>query len=527
VITRASINRLEVTTFFHPIKTRPSLLVHQEELLAWIALAAPRAELALLSRVVKQPRWKTEAELKLLLEQGLISQDAHGFVAPQVEIEPRWSTEQWQAAHWAIAHAQLPEAEGRLLHLIAGADEQNDQHRNEIADETIALAQRWLREGEAGKAEQVVHDGTQALRKMPGSDKQLEALLEQWAEVALFQGTPPAFDRVIYEICRCPPTTNLSEVESLMRAALAVGTWSTQALRLINTVNPFKNQALERWRQGVRVLSARRCSLAQEEEMLAEVKQWAETSPHPEAKVSYASWLGRLRYRQGRFEEAAAIQQGVVQESPSTFGRLSAWLNGASALLEAFRFEEASAWAQSALQLARGCRHSYFEGRAEWILRAADYRRGVPLTLDKELLEAAAALPLPEVEGLIALTEAAISWRAGDLVSAREISGRIRIALSAKREPFIVLLVGALELACGGSQSPDESTALIQAAVQTAPSAVALQVLGLLALGGITIDERQAHLLAATIPQHEWNIRREVLSIEEALLAINRVGTYR
>ena len=526
VLNRESIERLEVRAPLRLRKTSPSLHVHQEELLAWVALVSPRASRSLLSQVTKQPHWKIEAEIKSLIERELLYQDPEGGLEPLVEIEPRWSSKQRQAAHLAVADALRPGTEGRLLHLIAGAEEQNAQHKNNIVCEAIKTAQRSLQKGKVGKAEQAIRDGTQALRKMPGSVEQLEALLSQWVEVALFQWTPAAFDRVLYELCRSPKTTTLSQLEAMMRAALAIGTWSAQALQLINAVEPFPNPALERWRQGVRVLSARRSSLAQEEAVLDEVKPWAEASTHPEAKASYAAWLGRLRYRQGRFDEAARIQATVAKESPSAFGRLSALLNGASALLEAFCFEEAAQWAHTALQLAKECRHSYFEGRAEWILRAAAYRNGEALTVDKELLEAATALPLPEVEGLIAMTEAAISWRAGELALARELSGRIRITLSSIGEPLIVLLVGSLELACGASRSSDDIAAIIYNAVHKAPPAVALQIWGLLAMGGSSIDRLQACSLSAKIPKQEWQVRREILSIEEALSAIGAIGSH-
>jgi hypothetical protein len=466
---------------------------------------------------MEQPLWQIEAEARELLAQGLVYHTPQGGLGLRVARDLAWTPEQRQAAHRAIARALPAGSLGRLRALVLGIDEAQETHA-EIVQETALIADQFLREGKLGQASQTLSDGVYALREVIADWSQLDLLFARWAEVALWQGTPQAIDKVLYELCRSERSGEMARVETLLRAALAAGVWSLRALALVENIAPFADTRLERRRQGVRVLAARRGTLSQEETILADIARWAEAGQEAEKRL-YAAWLGRLRYRQGRFAEAVALQAQAV-ESESLFERLSAWLNGASALLEEHRCTESAAWARSALLLARTCRLAYFEGRAEWLLRAAAYRRGETLAPDLALVEAASAVPVPEVEGLIGMTEAAIAWRSGQTELARDLSRRTREFLTARGEPLISLLVAALEVACGAPCSVEDAEKLSQRAAQNAPPEVALQVLGLLALGGRRSDAARVASLLSAVPAGARGLCMEVMSIDEALAAL-------
>jgi tetratricopeptide (TPR) repeat protein len=232
-------------------------------------------------------------------------------------------------------------------------------------------------------------------------------------------------------------------------------------------------------------------------------------------------WLGRLRYRQGRFEEAAALHAQAAEGQAWITERTAARLDGASALMEAFQHEEALAQAREALVLARGCRHAFYEGRAEWLLRSIAYRTGVTdgAGPDGELVEAVARLGVAELLALVALNEAAVAFRAGDLGAARDLAGRARRLWIENGQPLGPLLAGGLLLASGEPVSGGEAAALVDRALGCSTPGVGLQALGLLASCGAArgVDRGRAEALAALVPRRFWHLRMEILSIDESL----------
>jgi hypothetical protein len=135
-------------------------------------------------------------------------------------------------------------------------------------------------------------------------------------------------------------------------------------------------------------------------------------------------WMGLLRYRQGRFAEAAELHVRSLALKESIPDRLSALLNAASASLEAQRLPDAARWATEALDLATRRRLSVLEGRALWILRVVAYRTDVARTPDVELCDAAAELGSPNLEAVMLMSEAAIAWRNGVLDVAARLAWR-------------------------------------------------------------------------------------------------------
>jgi hypothetical protein len=488
---------------------------HLRDLAAWIALAAPHARADVLAALTEQPIWRVEEALDDLARAAVITLAPDGHAAPLGAIDSGWPDARRRAAHRAIAAHLPPGSEGRLLHLVAG-----EEPPERVAEEAVHLAERHAIEGHLGRAAAVLAEGVLAARRRTAGAQEI-ALLSLWLEVALTEATATALDRVLYEICRAAPRTpEIERLDALARAALAaIGGAGEQALALADLVPPFEDPAMERRRQGVRVLAARRAPLAREEEVVESAAAWARASGDPRAAASLAGWLGRLRYRQDRFDAAAALHAEAARGEPWMAARLAAELNAASALLEALRLEEASARAEAARALAARCRQPRYEARAAWIARAAAYRADRAGAPDVELCDLAAQVGMVEMEAFVCLNEGAVAWRAGDGALAAALAARAeRVWEGLGKEP-VAALASALSRVARGAIEAEEAIALAERAARGAAPTLAVQTLGLLGphLPPDSEARRAARVMVERIPEPIRQSRMEVLSIAEAL----------
>ncbi|MFT3764740.1 MAG: serine/threonine-protein kinase [Minicystis sp.] len=389
-----------------------------------------------------------------------------------------------------------------------------------FAEEAITLARRLAEGGRLGNAVAALHEGISALRREAAAPAGLvERVLSLWVEVALADRTPLALDRVLHEICRTGAISpRVEQLEGLVRAALAVGAWTPRALDLASAVPPFADPALEILRCSIRVAAARRTSMEREEAVIAELSSWAAASPDPEVRTAFAGWLGRLRYRQGRYDEAAALHAQAASEARWVTTRATALVSTASALMEAYRLDEAAATAARAVAMSRASRHVYGCAQAEWTARTIAHRRAEILAPDPAWIDAVAALSIPELEALVCMTEAAIAWRAGDLAAALAIARRAERAWSSVGEGGGgLLLVSALAVVCGGA--PGAAAAIAREAIACPTLTIGIQVLGLLApwLDPDLLAPARVRPLAAHVAEPHWPERLDVLSVREAL----------
>jgi hypothetical protein len=265
----------------------------------------------------------------------------------------------------------------------------------------------------------------------------------------------------------------------------------------------------------------------------------ARVLPSADPRGAYAGWLGRMRYRQGRFAEAAELLAEAAASTRWVTGKLAALVRSASARMEAFQLDLAAVVAHEAVATARRHRLPSHEASAEWIARSVAYRTGVPIAPDLELVEAAAQLRIGDTEAILCLNEAAIAFRAGRAPLARELARRAQRAWAALGEVSGgALLAASLALACGdggdgdrdrdrdgdGAQEAQETPLLIDRAVACSVPAVGIQVLGLLALAGgrqvVAVGGETRAALAAQVPAERWDRRLDVLSVREALDAL-------
>ncbi len=404
-----------------------------------------------------------------------------------------------------------------------GAFDERMRAARAIAAEGVALALRHGRAGSLGRAAAVVDACVVAVRQLTEDAREegsaLEtAVLSAGVEVSLADGTTRALDRTVYELLRVrEPSARTAALDGMLRAALLLGQAGDRALSTVESVAPFDDPALERRRLMVRVMAARRTELSREQRVVDEV------AGHARDPGLRANALGRLRYRQGRFEEAAALLVEAAAWEPWATARLDARVNAASAAMECFRLDDARALAEAARETAARCRHPYYEARAEWILRSVAYRTGRATTTDGALVDAVTDLGLRDVEALLCLTEGAVAWRAGDRALARALSVRAYRAWSSTGWTPGAQLAQPLAMLCGEGFNESEGEQLVARSRSLPLPRVVVQSLALLALAR---PERRASLASeaathlAQIDRAHWTHRLEVLSIAEADAAL-------
>jgi hypothetical protein len=388
-------------------------------------------------------------------------------------------------------------------------------------------------EGRLGQAVAVLVQGVHALdgRKTPMDDpivRERVELLTVWVEIAALDRAPRVLDRALYELCRAEPrTTMITHLESLVRAALALAAGTDRAHRMAEAVPPFGNPRLERARHDVRIAAARRMAPDRVESVLAEAARWVEPLGTTEARAALAGWMGRFRYQEGRFEEAAELQARAAEGESWTIARIVALFHAAGSWMDALNLEKAARYAAQARELALRCRNALYEAKAEWILRTIAYRTGVATTADFELVDAVADLAVPDLEAQVCLTEAAVLFRIGDRPESIRLAERTHRLWTSMTKRWPAALARCLAMASGSGLLVDEARALATQAAECPVSGLGIQMLGLLSMVYPSLRHealRQARELAEQVPRQLWHLRMDVLSVDEALAVIGEPG---
>ncbi|AUX41101.1 uncharacterized protein SOCE26_025060 [Sorangium cellulosum] len=470
---------------------------HLGELLRWLAVAGHQLDLEQLAAAMERPLWKVEAECEELVRRGVARRLSGDRVEPLGQVDVTWPVARRIKAHRAIAGVLRPGQEGRLFHLLAADEELS------AAREAIEVARVRASAGMLGQAAAALGEALLVARRQAG-EASLGAelgILSAWVKIAFAEGTPRAMDRVLYELSRAAARgPEVVRLELLVQAALSgMGPRGELARELADGIAPFEDAELERRRHGVRIAAAaRRASPLMLGQALVEVDAWAERDEHPMARLCLVEGRARLRYVEGRFDEAAALHVEAAASEPWQTGRIAAMLSSASALLEAFRHREAAARAEAARDLAARCRNPYWEGRAEWLLRSALYRMGETGDPDLELVEATVRVGVPQLEALVCLTEAAVAYRAEQAAVAADLAGRAAGLWRGMDRASGALLSRCLALAAGVRADEGEVEELAEAARACRVPGIGLQALGLLgraapeARGGLRGGARRA-----------------------------------
>ena len=306
------------------------------------------------------------------------------------------------------------EEETRLRGLLAeGASPSS------IIEEALSVAEWWMDSGRPRRATAVLERALRTAREAGLADREAQ-VLEAWTVAALSQESIEAVNLAICEIRRSTMRTMaLDDYESVLRAfeSYLEGRPSEMQDQLAS-LGQFRHEALDAWRMALRVRLAR--TKDREEETLLSIEGWANT---PGKRSRWMGWMGNLRYQQGRFAEAAALHLESAPARPTRGAWLSAMQNAAQALLEVPDLDRAREIGRTILAESRTGGLAYFELLACRVIRAADYRAGVALEPAPHLVDAAAFIH-PTAEGILAVGEATIAWRAGDVTLAGALAAR-------------------------------------------------------------------------------------------------------
>lgn len=380
---------------------------------------------------------------------------------------------------------------------------------------TAARVGRQLVEaGRLDAARPLLEAGLAAARLVGDRDSERQLLRHQ-AIAALDLESPAALEPVLYALGRASEPDAVLELELLVQAARAVRTGGVdQADELLARLRPLEDEALEQWRQGLRVEIARARGARIEEALLESLRSWAGPSALREGKR--LGWLGSLRYRQNRFPEAAALHLRSAERRASAHGRLSARINAAGALLDALQFAEAASLAAETETEARRARHAPYEAQSIWIQRAVSYRLGQIPDEGWRLVEAASHVS-SYLEGLFAFQGAACAWRHGRFDAAALLARRATDRFVGDVLSWNRMLSRALERVVARSHDPWLDAELTAQALRCPIVDLGVQTLGLLQLVDPDPERRRLALaLARHRPTSEWSVCLDVLSFEEA-----------
>jgi eukaryotic-like serine/threonine-protein kinase len=534
-LTRAAIDRLRGGLHVLPVTpdapgARSPLDDDVDELLAFVHLAWPNTDLALLTRVSGRTAWLLEAELDKLSRAGAVRLLPDGRARP-LRTSRRLADATWLGAARRSAHAELaaalaPGATGRLYHLVAAGDD------DAAALEACAIARAQLHLGRLNDAEAALGDGLRAARRLegPAARSREREILNEWLPVALGDVTPVAVDRLLYETSRSSHRdAELLHFERLLRAG--VGAYAMdggRALAAVDAVAPFADEGVERWRQALRTGAARHCPVDVQERVLDDARTWGAGCREADVAAAVDGWEGWLRYRQGRYREAALLHQRCAERQPSPVHRLPALLNAASALLEAQDFDGCASIAREAGSLAASCRNALYEGRAAWLLRMAAYRRGERLVPDLGLVEALERVGMQVQAAIAALTEAAVAWRQGDRALVRDLTDRAIRSYVGSGWRDALLLCRCLRAAAGSRPpSAEEGRALLAQGADLAMPEIAAQAVALLVSAGMPPPANAREMLEAArraLAGRDPAIRLDVLSLDELAVLLEGRG---
>jgi hypothetical protein len=295
-----------------------------------------------------------------------------------------------------------------------------------------------------------------------------------------------------------------------------------QALDLLTSLPASTVLDSERWRLELIVQAAvdGPADTSLLEPVRAEVEAWAAARPGAAARACLHRWRSRLIYREGRMADAGREAEAGAAHETVPFDRLRALLAAATAWIEAGDVERTLRISREARELAARLRLPRLEARAEWLTRSIENRTGSARVPDIELADAARELDAPHIEGLIAVTEAAIAWRHG-LAEAHSLAACAGAAFGRAGYAAAAMFARAIEIA-SGPPDPRAARGLAEAACAAGRPDVAVEVLGVLArsgqLSGDWRDAFEAQRRVLPVQNPDW--RSGALSLNEASAAV-------
>ena len=407
---RASLERIELgVTPRPPVASAPALDGELARLLAWILLAGPGVDAAMLARATERERWEVRDEVDALCRLGAVRERGDG--ALEAVLAPAafgaWSTEERIDVHLRLARALEPGAAGRLAHFAGAKDVVA------MADEALVLAGRLIPDGRVGTAAALLELALQALRGLGEADRE-RALARELTRAALREGSVPALRRVRYVMA--PVDARYAALVEAWALAQGGKLEAADAVRIA----PIDDEELDGYRHALRVRVLAQADAAAAEAYLDGVP----AEPGGARARRKREWLGQVRFLASRYAEAAELHAAVAAEEPGVYRRCAALINTGLALREAYDYEGALERFEEALGLAVDDRLAGLEAWARHGIRTIQYRLDRAEVPDLALVEAVEPLGIGSISAQVLLTEAIVAWRSEDLDVGRDLALR-------------------------------------------------------------------------------------------------------
>ena len=488
-----------------------------DPVLGVLAAAGPVLDEAAIAVATRRSPTEVASSLATLVREGKIDQTTDGLYQTTTDsiVFPR------PHDHAAVARGLAPGTPTRLKHLVVSGT------TDEIAAEARLATLTLMKNAQVGRARVAATQGLASVRGHAlGSEHEL-SLLSALLLVAASEGTERSFELALYEIGRASfESEGLEQLERLARVALlALRRDGDRALALAETIDPFEDVDIERFRQSARAMAARVGQRDRNEEVLRSVEDWAARNDEARVRRKLLEWRGWAAYQNAEVRAAVALQEEALTLAHDAESRLTCALNVAETCLESGDYERTHELATEAKVTAAHSRHPLCEARAEAILRYAAYRSGRADSVDLELIDAFPALHHSHLEAQLNLNEGAVAWRLGDIQTARRLVRRALHIWRAVGHLWGVMLTRSF-LAALGEEGP--LATLAERTSECPIPGVALQTLGLIACADPSITrphEQRARQTAEQIAPEYWGLRREICSVNECLEWIQQERT--
>ena len=314
------------------------------EILALVAIRGRRATVEFLARALGKPFALVASLVEDLVSRGEIDRLDGGelTMSPGRASAAHATPETRRRLHRLAADALAPGDPDRVGHLIAaGADV-------EVAPESVAAARTLLRRGRTEAASAAAVEGFRFVRATTASDVTL-GLAEIALTAALRLGTRSASENLIRVVARWSNAPNCcTRMAEIARAAIdAIDSNPLAALRRIEAIADRLPAELRLLAESVRVVAGRYATLDDEQAAVARASEWASHVDDPSVHRKVAGWVGWLRYRQGRFDDAAELHlRSAGERTAGNPSRGLAILHAAQAYIDAGRHANAKACAR-------------------------------------------------------------------------------------------------------------------------------------------------------------------------------------
>ena len=389
-----------------------------------------------------------------------------------------------------------------------------------LAQAALRTARSRFEDGKPARAWALYDDALQALRGRL-EPAEMEAAFVEFMRTTVQLGDPRALDGFRYRLERSEVQPELAtRLDRIVHAAAAAVQGDAQgAIHLLTSPDSAETDMEFRCLIAVWMFVARLQPPADRDESIRLAEVAARTRGSALALRSVESAKTWRHYFRKEYEAAAMRHAQASEEALTPQESLNAMVSSASSWLEAGDLDAAHDTAMSGVALAARSRLPVHELRAEWICRAAAYRRGDWQDIDQDLVEAADRAGSAYNAAILHLTNAAIAWRQRDFLLGQKLAERACAVWTQVGRSEPAVLARALALACGAPPDPEELATLFDKIRADPDPTGALQGAGLLAsvyAAGRSALRTFILETASANPHLRQDICREVISIAES-----------